>query len=264
MSPPIPSAFIWRRVHSLLGFWLVLYLAEHLLVNSQAALWLGDDGHKFVRMVNFIKHLPFLHAVEIIFIGVPLLAHGVWGIQRLFTAKENSLQMPYARNIAFTWQRITSWILLFGIIAHVVQMRFIDNPVMIRIDNQERACIKLTSDPTLPSLALRFNTTLYSSNEEIPVEAKKIHLSANETLASAPDEGTAFLLVVRETFKNLWMQIFYTIFVLAATFHAFNGLWTFLITWGIILSYPSQKSMVKVNMIGMAVLAFLGLLAIWG
>lgn len=40
-APPLPSAFIWRRAHSLTGLWLVLFLIEHLLTNSQAALFLA-------------------------------------------------------------------------------------------------------------------------------------------------------------------------------------------------------------------------------
>ena len=61
----ISSTFIWRRVHSLMGFWLVLYLILHLLTNSQAALWIGDDGNGFVRMVNSLESLPYLQVVEI-------------------------------------------------------------------------------------------------------------------------------------------------------------------------------------------------------
>ena len=54
----ISTSFIWRRVHSLTGFWLVLYLIIHLITNSQAALWIGDDGSGFVRLVNSLERLP--------------------------------------------------------------------------------------------------------------------------------------------------------------------------------------------------------------
>jgi len=60
------------------------------------------------------------------------------------------------------------------------------------------------------------------------------------------------------------MAILYTIFLLAAAFHAFNGLWTFLITWGFILSYRSQRAMLPVSYFGMILLSLLGLAAIWG
>lgn len=63
----IPKAFIWRRLHSLMGLWLVLFLIEHLLTNSQAALWLGDNGRGFVNMVNAIHNLPYLEVIELTF-----------------------------------------------------------------------------------------------------------------------------------------------------------------------------------------------------
>ena len=126
-APPIPNAFLWRRAHSLTGLWLVIFLIEHLLTNSQAALWIGDNGLGFIQAVNSLKELPHLQAIEIFLLGVPLLVHGLWGVKYLMTSKMNSFasdgsspSLPqYPRNRAYTWQRITSWILLVGIAAHV-------------------------------------------------------------------------------------------------------------------------------------------------
>ena len=73
----IPGAFIWRRLHSLLGLWLVIYLCEHLLVNSQAALFFHDDGYGFVTAVNKLEALPYLRVIELVFLGLPFLLHGV-------------------------------------------------------------------------------------------------------------------------------------------------------------------------------------------
>ena len=92
----------------------------------------------------------------------------------------------------------------------------------------------------------------------------KYHLKPNQVIVAAKDPGTAILLSTRDTFKSPWMGIFYTIFVLAAVFHGGNGFWTFLITWGAILSYRSQRKMVNVSYALMLVLLFLGLAAIWG
>lgn len=256
--------FVWRRVHSFLGLWLVLYLIVHLLVNSQAALWIGDDGHGFVRLVNKIKELPYLQVIELTLLGVPFLIHGIWGIQRLRTAKLNSMHsdgstpsLNYGRNHAFTWQRVTSWILLFGVVAHVIQMRFLENPVKAYINHEKRFLMKVYYDQGLETLTPRLGAKLYP-------ELESYVLKKNQVIISAPNPGVAILFMVRDTFKSPLMIILYTVFVLAAAFHAFNGVWTFLITWGIILSYPSQRSMVKVNFFGMALLSFLGLAAIWG
>jgi succinate dehydrogenase / fumarate reductase cytochrome b subunit len=95
-------------------------------------------------------------------------------------------------------------------------------------------------------------------------QLKKFSLKQNEVVAVSPSPGVAMLLSVRNTFKSPLMMILYTIFVLAAAFHACNGFWTFLITWGIILSYRSQKTMIPISIIGIFLLSFLGLAAIWG
>jgi succinate dehydrogenase / fumarate reductase cytochrome b subunit len=236
-----------------MGLWLVLYLFEHLIVNSQATLWIGDDGIGFVRLVNLLESLPYLQVIEVVFIGIPLVIHGYWGVKRALTAKSNrgkgdgsSPLMPYGRNRAFTWQRLTSWILLFGIIGHVVQMRFVQMPKEIN----GRYIVHVKHDPGLDSLAERIGV-------ELSVEGDRV-------AASAKTPGKVMLLMVRETFKSPLMAVLYTIFVLAAAFHAFNGFWTSLITWGAMLSYKSQRAMIPICWVGVGLLAFLGLAAIWG
>ena len=305
----VSSTFIWRRIHSLMGLWLVIYLFEHLIVNSQAALWLGDDGIGFVKMVNILESLPFLQVIEWVLIGIPLLIHAVWGIKRALAPKFNSFggggkspHLPYSRNRAFTWQRLTSWILLFGIIGHVVQMRFLGYPTKVEVENQTRYLNRISFDPGLYSLSGRLHVTLYSAdeiaamqqpplervclgtgttysekkNEEIQEEQRaaqrskwihtlcSFHVKPGEVVAEAPNPGTAMLLMVRDHFKSPLMAVLYTIFVLAAAFHAFNGFWTALITWGAVLSYRAQKWMIPLSRMGICLLAFLGLAAIWG
>ena len=308
----ISSTFIWRRVHSLMGLWLVLYLTIHLITNSQAALWIGDDGGGFIRMVNSLESLPYLQVVETLLIGIPLLIHGIWGIKRALTARPNSRgsdgslpSLKYERNRAFTWQRLSSWILLVGIIGHVVQMRFVDAPKKSISPMGEQYFVKLSFDEGLYTLASRLRVSLFSPSDVDSVsqqvkaigmmkepmlgEAKycpdedaartmlqkaqeeqkwmetlaSFHLKDNEVVAVSSMPGTAFLLMVRNTFKSPVWAVLYTIFLLAAAFHAFNGFWTFLITWGMILSYRSQKAMIPFSVIGMIFLSVLGLAAIW-
>ncbi len=308
----ISSAFIWRRVHSLMGLWLVLYLIVHLITNSQAALWFGDDGSGFVKMVNALETLPYLQVVETVLIGIPLLIHGVWGVKRALTSKLNSSGgdgsrpgLKYNRNRAFTWQRLSSWILLVGIIGHVVQMRFLDAPKKAMSTVGEQYFVKLNFDEGLYTLAARLHVNLFSPGD-VESAAKQVRtmgpmcmprlgngkynadedsarmmaqkaqeekewmaalasfkLKDTQVVAVSSMPGTAFLLMVRDTFKSPIMAVLYTIFLLAAAFHAFNGFWTFLITWGMILSYRSQRAMVSVSIMGMVVLSLLGLAAIW-
>lgn len=254
----VSGAFLWRRIHSLMGLWLVVFLILHLTVNSQVTLWLGEDGIGFIRLSNLLESLPYLQVIETIFLGVPFALHMVWGVRRIFQAKINSVpsngsspSLPYGRNRAFTWQRLSSWILLFGLIAHVVQMRFVESPKKIENANGTvQYWVYVSADEGLESISKRLDVTLEKQGEKI------------KAIASSP--GKAMLMMVRETFKSTPLSILYTIFVLAASFHAFNGLWTAMITWGALLSYRSQKAILPLCWVGVALLSFLGLAAIWG
>ena len=250
-SVHISSEFIWRRVHSLMGLWLVIYLIEHLLVNSQAALFLGDSGLGFVRMVNSLESLPFLHAIEVLFLGVPFFIHMAWGVHRAMSAKTNSSQLKYGRNRAFSWQRFTSWILLFAIVGHVIQMRFLNAPKESLVNDKKEYSTVVKNDPNLIALAKQ-------------IDGKVAELNDQEVVVSGDSPGIPMLLMVRDTFKNPWMAILYSVFVIAAAFHAFNGVWTALITWGVLLSYRSQKAMIPFSVIGMGLFLFLGFAAIFG
>ena len=263
----IPKAFVWRRLHSLMGLWIVLFLMEHLLTNSQAALWLGDNGQGFVRMVNWLHNLPYLQVIEVTLLGVPILVHMVLGVKYLFTSKANSSSsdgskpsLKYSRNRAYTWQRITSWILLVGLIGHVAKFRFIDFPETIKAENETFYYVTVSPDPGIQSVAEKLEVLLIENGIPGLIKAPP----AGKITAITPNFGTATLMTVRDTFKSPLYVFLYTIFVLAACFHACNGLWTFLITWGVIFKMTAQKAMVKFSYTLMAIIAFLGLIAIWG
>lgn len=303
----LPRPFILRRLHSLLGLWLVLYLSEHLFVNSQAALFFQDEGQGFVSAVNRIHNIPYLKAVELLFLGLPFLIHGIWGMFYALSGKLNAHKtdgsrpaLPqYRRNRAYSWQRITSWLLVFGILAHVLHMRFIDYPAHTQYGATTNYMTVMTYDKGLPRVADKLKVTLYdnqgilqksqdlqklegqlSANLSITEQAAlqdKIEqqqgwlkaatskkLKPGQVLGSAPNAGSAFFLIVRETFKSPLLVILYSLFVIAAAYHAFNGLWTFLITWGVTLSRRSQRVARLTTTTLMGIVMFLGLMAAWG
>lgn len=276
-APLIPSAFIWRRIHSLAGLWFTLYLIEHLFTNSQAALFMGDDGKGFIDTVNWIQSIPYLHVIELLLLGLPFAIHAIWGVQYLFTSKFNSYNTDgsqpnlsqYPLNHAYTWQRITAWILLVGVIAHVIHMRFIEYPTSIVKDSKKFYLTRLEPDERLYPLSKKFDFKLYDSEDLSSIEVqdelqRKEKLKPNQVLAVSPDFGTAELLIVRDTFKSPLMIVLYTGFVLAACFHGFNGLWTFMVKWGFTLTERSQRYMRKLAIVLMTLISLLGLAAIWG
>lgn len=300
----IPQAFVWRRVHSLLGLWLVIFLVQHLLVNSQAALLIGDDGRGFIHSVNRLNSLPYLPVIEVVLLGLPILIHLVWGIQYLRTAAYNSVQtdgtrpsLPqYPRNRAYTWQRVTAWLLVIGVVAHVIHMRFIERPLVAQRGADKSYMVRVDADRGLYTLAARLDVQLLDAAEvgdlraivgtasstlaETPLDlveeqereqdeewvntASSLVLGEDQLLAIAKDFGTAELFVVRDTFKQPLMLVLYTLLVIAACYHAFNGLWTFLMKWGVALTARSQRTMVTVSHVLMLVVALLGLAAVWG
>jgi succinate dehydrogenase / fumarate reductase cytochrome b subunit len=294
----VPSAFFWRRMHSFTGAWLAIFIIFHLLTNSQAALLIGNDGSGFIHSVNAIHSTPFLPLVEIGILAVPILIHMIWGIKYLRSAEYNSFgntghtpYLPqYRANHAYTWQRITSWLLVVGVIAHVVHMRFIEYPSSAPFGTGHSYMVRVSHDAGLDTLAARLGVTLYTAAEidklkldtstsgasQSPVAAQATEerqawvralqnkpLRPGEVIATADNFGTAELLMVRDTFKIPLMIVLYTLLVLAACFHAFNGLWTFMISWGVTLTERSQKLMRKVATTLMLVVGGLGLAAVW-
>ena len=323
-SLSVNRAFAWRRVHSLFGLWIVIFLIEHLITNSQAALLFGDNGAGFIRAVNFLKNLPYLHVIEIVLLGVPILMHAVWGIRVLLTSKMNARSSDgstpdlkrHARNHAYSWQRITSWVLLLGIILHVGYMRFYMYPAHAEMGQNDAYFVRIGMDPGLYTVSDRLGVSLYdkeaitnykdfveSEEKEMQEVVKKgertlesdppYHYQKNvsdlmnryqtledqkaylkglehrsigpsQVIAEASDFGTATLLVVRDAFKNPFKCVLYTLFVLSAVYHGFNGLWSFLITWGIVLKMRSQSQAVNWCYGAMVILGLLGLASVWG
>ena len=323
----IPKTFVWRRLHSLMGLWFSIFLIEHMFTNSQVALFFGGNELWFVRFVDFLRNIPYLHFVEVGLLGIPIAYHAAWGIYYMISSKPNSMRgngtrpvMKYARSRAYTWQRITAWILLFGIVLHVVQMRFIAYPYKYRWAGETKFYVKLSVDPGLYSVADKLDVKLYDTKaierekESYTRIKSKIHLvedrkkellqqmreeksqenysseldsvyqslqnfglmrenlrglesreiKEGQVMAVSKSFGALELLNVRETFQSLIMCFLYTVFVLAAVFHAFNGVWTFLITWGLILSRRSHSTGKTFSLGLMFLIGLFGMMAIWG
>ncbi len=307
--------FIARRLQSIAGFFFLLFLCEHLFTNSQATLFLGDDGKGFIDAVNWIHSLPYLQVVELTFIALPLLVHVWFGIERIRMAKINSVpsdgtktSLEYKRNIAFTWQRITSILLIVLIGLHVLYMRFLKEPKTVHYGVFSEHFVKVDIDPGLYSIAPRLNLMLFDAtmikraedvlksqalpllqeplferpsfnaaladavkkDEHIDLERRfvaqmsKLNPAQDELVVMCDSFGTASLLMLRDTYKSIWMCGIYSLFVIIACFHGCNGLWTFAITWGVSLSARSQKLVRIASNALMALLIFFGLACVWG
>lgn len=103
MSPAIDRRTFWlRRIHSLTGLVPIgLYVLVHLFINSFAA----SGPHVYNDVAAALESLPYLIAIEIPFIWLPILYHSLYGIYIHATGKANPLQYAYPNNAMYSLQR---------------------------------------------------------------------------------------------------------------------------------------------------------------
>lgn len=182
----IPKAFVWRRLHSLMGLWFLVFLTEHLFTNSQAAIFFGTRAAWFVNSVGFLHSLPYLPAIEFFLLGVPMAMHAVWGVWYMITSKSNvssrggkTAGIKTERNKAYSMQRISAWLILLGIVFHVAQMRFIMYPFKVHVGTSSTAFGKYVVDKGLYKVSDQLNVSLYDT-EAISGEKQNLSRMKNK------------------------------------------------------------------------------------
>ena len=113
------SHFLLRRLHSLTGIIFGGYLVVHLIVNAT----LIEGGPVYQMQVDKIHALPFVWAVEWIFIFLPIIYHTIYGIWITFTGQPNVGDYPYTKNWFYLWQRISATVIVLFLIFHVLGMK---------------------------------------------------------------------------------------------------------------------------------------------
>jgi succinate dehydrogenase / fumarate reductase cytochrome b subunit len=112
--------FVLRRFHSLTGILPIgLYVLFHLGVNSFAA----SGVESYNQMAEFLESLPYLIAIEIPFIWLPILYHSGYGIYIHATGRPNPFQYPYSNNLLYWLQRWSGVVTLVFIGWHFWQTR---------------------------------------------------------------------------------------------------------------------------------------------
>lgn len=195
------NEYYLRRIHSLLGIIPIgAFLVVHLLVNHQAT----QGAEAFNKASSFMESLPFLLVVEFLFIYIPLLYHGLFGLHIAFTAKENVGHYSLFRNWMFLFQRLSGILAFIFIGVHLWQTR----------------------------LQKAFFGTEVDYN------------------------------MMHQTLQNPVWAIIYIICIIAVVFHFSNGLWSFLVTWGVLQSPKSQRIFTWVSLIVFLVISYIGVTAI--
>jgi succinate dehydrogenase / fumarate reductase cytochrome b subunit len=126
------TSFIWRKLHSLVGIVPIgAFLLEHLLSNFEAL----KGPIAYGVQVKFLNSLPLVRVLEWVFIFLPILYHGIYGVYIWLRGKSNIVYYPWAGNWMYLVQRYTGLIAFAYIAYHVATQRFLgvslpENPGM--------------------------------------------------------------------------------------------------------------------------------------
>ena len=174
------NEFYLKRLHSLMGVVpLTFFLCEHVFTITRAIA--GPKA--FDAATAFLQSLPMLPVLELLFIALPLLFHGVYGLFITFESKNNAFAYTYARNWNFYLQRVTAIITLVFVAWHVYMFRF----------------------------------------------------------GGAGMGQVTTVAMVAKFFADPLILALHAIGFVCAVFHLTNGLWTFLITWGVTVGPRAQQ-----------------------
>ena len=126
------TSFLWHKLHSLLGIVPIgAFLLEHLLSNFEAL----KGPIAYGEQVKFLNSLPLVRVLEWVFIFLPILYHGIYGVYIWLRGKSNIVYYPWAGNWMYLAQRYTGLIAFAYIAYHVATQRFMgaslpENPGM--------------------------------------------------------------------------------------------------------------------------------------
>ncbi|MFZ0746906.1 MAG: succinate dehydrogenase [Terracidiphilus sp.] len=115
------TSFLWHKLHSLLGVIPIgAFLIEHLLSNFEAL----KGPVAYGAQVKFLNSLPLVRVLEWVFIFLPLLYHGLYGLWIWLRGKSNIVYYPWAGNWMYVAQRYTGLVAFAYILQHVIRQRF--------------------------------------------------------------------------------------------------------------------------------------------
>jgi succinate dehydrogenase / fumarate reductase cytochrome b subunit len=154
---------------------------------------------RYQEQVAWLTGLPLVILLEIFFIWLPLLYHGVYGLYVAFQARNNITNYSFFRNQMFVWQRITGVLTFLFVVWHFAETRL------------------------------------------------------QVALGNVPKEELGAL--IHQILSNPIALTLYIIGVIAASFHFCNGMWAFLVSWGITVGPKAQRISTYVWMIAFVIMS---------
>jgi succinate dehydrogenase / fumarate reductase cytochrome b subunit len=114
-------SFLLRRLHSLTGIVPIgAFLLEHFISNAEAF----KGAQAYGEQVKFLNSLPFVVGLELFFIWIPILYHGLYGLYIWYQGETNVAAYPWQGNWLYTSQRWTGIIALVYMVQHTYYLRF--------------------------------------------------------------------------------------------------------------------------------------------
>jgi succinate dehydrogenase / fumarate reductase, cytochrome b subunit len=114
-------SFVLRRLHSLSGIVPVgLFLIEHFISNAFATR--GPSA--YTKQVELLSSFPFVVALELFGIWLPILYHALYGFYIWYRGEGNVAEYPWTGNWMYTAQRWTGAIAFCYMVWHTWTMRF--------------------------------------------------------------------------------------------------------------------------------------------
>ncbi|MFY9645148.1 MAG: succinate dehydrogenase [Terriglobales bacterium] len=115
------TSFLLRRLHSLSGVVPIgAFLLEHFISNAEAF----KGPLAYGKQVEFLNSLPGVFLLELCFIWLPILYHGLYGIYIWYRGDSNLADYPWQGNWLYTSQRWTGIIALAYMVQHTYFLRF--------------------------------------------------------------------------------------------------------------------------------------------
>jgi succinate dehydrogenase / fumarate reductase, cytochrome b subunit len=116
------TEYLLRKLHSLTGIIPVgAFLAEHFWSNSYALV----SAPSYDAKSQELQQIPFRVLVEWLFIFLPILYHGCYGIYIWLRGKSNVSQYPWVGNWMYTLQRYTGLVAFVYIGWHLYTERWL-------------------------------------------------------------------------------------------------------------------------------------------
>lgn len=115
------TSFWLRRLHSLSGVVPIgAFLLEHFVSNVEAF----KGPLAYGKQVEFLNGLPGVLLLELFFIWIPILYHGLYGIYIWYEGESNLAAYPWSGNWLYSSQRWTGIIALIYMVQHTYYLRF--------------------------------------------------------------------------------------------------------------------------------------------